>query len=240
MHELECDYLATGHYALLQHREGQIPHVFTSTDSWKDQTYFLFTLPSTILPRLMFPIGHLTKPEVRKLAEEKGLLIASKKDSTGICFIGPGGYAKFMEDHVAKDLLRPGRLRMFPSGEILGEHQGIHHFTRGQRKGLGVYHEKPLYVIRVDVANHEVWLGEEEHLYAKTFEVKDAHFIDPLVSGERLRVKIRYAHQGAFATVHKEGEQWRVECEEPQRAITPGQAAVFYRDRQLLGGGWIC
>jgi tRNA-specific 2-thiouridylase len=240
MLELECDYLATGHYALLQERTGQAPQVITSTDSWKDQTYFLFTLPPTLLHRLMFPVGHLTKPEVRKMAEDRGLLVASKKDSTGICFIGPGGYAKFMEDHVAPDLLKSGALRMFPSGEVVGEHAGIHHFTRGQRKGLGIFHEKPLYVIRVDVATREVWLGEEEHLYSASFTVKNAHFLDPLVSGEQLRVKIRYAHSGALATVRTVGEQIVVDCVEPQRAITPGQAAVFYRDRQLVGGGWIC
>lgn len=238
MTELNCDYLATGHYAQIQQGLSG-PVVVTSDDQIKDQTYFLFTLEPKIIPKLIFPVGHLQKSEVRRIAEEKGLINARKKDSTGICFIGPGGYAKFIEDHVAKDLLPGGELKLYPSGESLGRHEGIHNFTYGQRKRLGVYHEKPLYVVKVDSKTHEVWLGEEEHLYRQSLIAEKFHWLDQVSENENLTIKIRYQHKGATGKVRSLGSQVQVEFNEPQRAITPGQAVVLYRDRQLVGGGWI-
>jgi len=239
MNELGCDYLATGHYARIEWPEGGgRPRIVTSTDDWKDQTYFLFTIDPKIIPRLMFPIGHLTKTEVRKIAEEKGLLNARKKDSTGICFVGKKGYEGFIEEHVAKDLLVGGNIRLYPTGEIVGRHDGIHKFTYGQRKGLGVYRPEPVYVIKIDAAKREVWVGEEKYLYSNQLRIAQAHFIDEIEDGERLRVKVRFQHKGAWARVYR-GQEIRVEFEEPVRAITPGQAAVMYRGNQLVGGGWI-
>jgi tRNA-specific 2-thiouridylase len=238
MNELGCDYLATGHYARIEERAGR-PQIATSTDDWKDQTYFLFTIDPEIIPRLMFPIGHLKKPEVRALAESQGLINARKKDSTGICFVGDRGYDNFIEDHVAKDLLRKGSIRLYPSGEVLAEHEGIHHFTYGQRKGLGVYRPEPMYVIKIDAKTSEVWVGEEEHLYGSDVRVVQTHFIDKVEDGERLKVKIRFQHKGAYARVYKRENELEIKFEEPVRAITPGQAAVIYRDDQLVGGGWI-
>lgn len=239
MRELDCDYVATGHYARIETIGGE-PHLISSHDDWKDQTYFLFTLERQILKHILFPVGHLKKEDVRKIAAEKGLSVARKKDSTGICFIGKGGYAEFIESHVAKDLLKPGLLRFYPTGEELGHHEGIHHFTYGQRKGLGIATGTPLYVIKIDPQDNTVWLGEEQHLFSKGLSLKNANWLTDLKDGEEYTVKIRFQHRGAKArVVGREGSRVDIEFAEPQRAVTPGQAAVFYRDKELIGGGWI-
>ena len=259
MNELDCDFLATGHYARVVTSESGRKTIETSTDDWKDQTYFLFTMDPKLIPRLMFPIGDLKKPEVRALAEKQGLINARKKDSTGICFVGNQGYDNFIEKHVAKDLLTGGNIRLYPSGEVLVTHQGIHHFTVGQRKGLGVYHPNPLYVIKIDAKTADVWVGDEAHLMSTNVRVGRPHWIDSIEDGERLKVKIRFQHKGSWAVVRKAGkrltdrltdkltgelsdestDELTVEFEEPVRAVTPGQAAVMYRGSQLVGGGWI-
>lgn len=243
MKELDCDYIATGHYARIQRDDenGEL-QLISSHDDWKDQTYFLFTLNRDILKHILFPVGHLKKPEVREIAAAKGLGVARKKDSTGICFIGKGGYAQFIEDHVAKDLLRPGPIRLYPSGEVLTQHEGIHHFTYGQRKGLGVATGTPLYVIRIDSDTNTVWLGDENYLYSDSVTIKAANWLSDVKEGEEYTVKVRFQHRGAPARIVRtdlEEGVWKLQFNEPQRAITPGQAAVFYRGRQLIGGGWI-
>ena len=239
MYELDCDFLATGHYAMIETDANGRPQIVTSTDDWKDQTYFLFTTEPAVIPRLKFPIGHMRKPEVRALAEARGLVNARKKDSTGICFVGDKGYDNFIEEHVAPDLLKKGVVRMFPTGEVVAKHEGIHHFTYGQRKGLGVYRPEPTYVIKIDAKTNEVWVGDEEHLFSDKARVVQPHLIDDIAEGERLRVKIRFQHKGSWARVFRKDGELTVEFEEPVRAITPGQAAVMYRDNQLVGGGWI-
>ncbi|MDX9732103.1 MAG: tRNA 2-thiouridine(34) synthase MnmA [Bdellovibrionales bacterium] len=250
MRELDCDFLATGHYAKIEPGPDGRPTIVTSDDSWKDQTYFLFTIDPAVVPRLMFPIGHLNKPEVRAIAAEKGLLVARKKDSTGICFVGNMGYSNFIESQVDRSLLQPGNIRLHPTGEIVGTHKGIHGFTYGQRKGLGLAtraerseNEAPLFVLRIDPETRDVWVGEEKYLFSDRVTVKDPRFLGALQDGERLKVKIRYAHKGAYGRVFRRevgGEtEVEVEFEEPVRAVTPGQAAVFYREAQLVGGGWI-
>jgi len=242
MNELGCDYLATGHYARIEQGIDGRPMIATSTDDWKDQTYFLFTIDPGIIPRLMFPIGHLQKPEVREIAEAKGLVNARKKDSTGICFVGDRGYDDFIEGQVGRERLagHKGVIRSYPDGEILAEHGGIHHFTYGQRKGLGVYRPEPMYVIKIDAKTNDVWVGEEKHLFASKARVVRPHLIGSLKDGERLKVKIRFQHKGAWARVNRTPEnELRLEFEEPVRAVTPGQAAVMYRENQLVGGGWI-
>ena len=240
MNELDCDYLATGHYAqIVTDSKGQA-QVVTSSDSWKDQTYFLFSIDKSIIPKLMFPVGHINKDQVRDEALRFGLSVAKKKDSTGICFIGKAGYGKFIEDHVASDLLKPGRLKLYPNGEDLGEHPGIHHFTYGQRKGLGVATGQPVYVIKTDPNTQEVWLGEEKYLYSNNLVLRDLNWLDEVNEGETFNVKVRFHHKGASGVLNKNQEgQWTLQFQEAQRAITPGQAAVFYREKQLVGGGWI-
>jgi tRNA-specific 2-thiouridylase len=241
MNELECDYLATGHYAMVDRSNPARAKIVASTDDWKDQTYFLFTIDPAIIPRLLFPIGHLKKPDVRAIAESRGLVNARKKDSTGICFVGNKGYDNFIEEHVAKDLLKKGVVRLHPSGETVAQHEGIHHFTYGQRKGLGVFHKDPLYVVKIDASQNEVWVGEEKYLYASSMRVVKAHWLDDeIIEGEKLRVKIRFQHKGEMAAVVRLPDgALQIDFDEPVRAVTPGQAAVIYRDNQLLGGGWI-
>ncbi|RYZ75106.1 MAG: tRNA 2-thiouridine(34) synthase MnmA [Proteobacteria bacterium] len=245
MRELDCDYLATGHYARIDTELTGRPQIITSTDDWKDQTYFLFTTEPEVIPHLMFPIGHLRKPDVRIIAEERGLVNARKKDSTGICFVGDKGYDNFIEERVAKDILdmKKGSIRLFPTGEVIAKHEGIHHYTYGQRKGLGVYRPEPMYVVKIDASTNDVWVGEEQHLYGDKAHIVQAHLIDSIEDGERLRVKIRFQHKGDWARVFKKqsekGTEFSLEFEQPVRAITPGQAAVFYRDQQLVGGGWV-
>lgn len=254
MRELDCDFLATGHYAKIEPGLDGRPMIVTSDDSWKDQTYFLFTIDPAIVPKLMFPIGHLNKTEVRAIAEEKGLLVARKKDSTGICFVGIQGYANFIEGQVGKARLPGGKIRLHPTGEELGDHNGIHGFTYGQRKGLGIATradrsetEAPLFVLKIDSETRDVWVGEEKYLFSDRVTVKDARLLGRIEDGERLKIKIRYAHKGAYGRVFKRvterdgvtSNELEIEFEEPVRAVTPGQAAVFYRESQLLGGGWI-
>lgn len=247
MHELECDFIATGHYAQIEEREGGVRAIVTSSDGWKDQTYFLFTIEPEVVPRLMFPVGHLEKPVVRQAAEAAGLTNARKKDSTGICFVGNMGYANFIESQAAPDLFRKGVVRRYPTGEVLADHDGIHKFTYGQRKGLGFAAGEPLYVIKIDAKTDSVWIGEEKWLFTDRARVTQARFLDRLEDGERLRVKIRFQHKGAWARVRKletgSDAEYSIEFEEPVRAVTPGQAAVMYRPGatgdQLVGGGWI-
>ena len=239
MRELECDYIATGHYARMED-SADGPRLISSEDDWKDQTYFLFTLQREILKHILFPVGHLKKPEVRRIAAERALGVAKKKDSTGICFIGKKGYANFIEERVAPDLLKPGVIRKFPTGETLAEHAGIHHFTYGQRKGLGVATGEPLYVVKIDPGTGTVWLGGEEHLYSDHLTVKNTNWLSDVSEDEDYTVKIRFQHRGAAARVRRTADgRFELQFKEPQRSITPGQAAVLYQGKQLIGGGWI-
>lgn len=241
MQELECDYLATGHYAQILPTASGRPGIVTSEDSWKDQTYFLFTIPQTLVSSLLFPIGHLTKPQVRAIAEEKNLVVAKKKDSQGICFVGDKGYGNFIAEQVEQKILntKKGKLRRYPSGEVMGDHEGIHLFTYGQSKGLGLtFHEK-LFVLKIDSSDNAVWLGDEKYLYRDEVSIKNLHSIDTLNEGEVFNVKIRYSQKGSPAKLFKTETGHRLQFLEPQRAVTPGQAAVLYREKQLVGGGWI-
>jgi tRNA-specific 2-thiouridylase len=238
MKELDCDYLATGHYAKIEERDGR-PVIVTSTDDWKDQTYFLFTIDPSVLGKLIFPIGHLKKDDVRKIAEEKGLINARKKDSQGICFVGNGDYADFISKQVAPDLLLGGHVRLYPSGEIVAQHRGVHAFTLGQRKGLGFALGQPMFVIKIDTATRDVWVGEEKYLFSTQAQIENAQFLDEWKEGETYKIKVRYHHKGSPGRLRREGGKISVEFDEPVRAITPGQAAVVYRGSQLVGGGWI-
>jgi tRNA-specific 2-thiouridylase len=241
MKELECDYLATGHYAQILPDENGKARIFTSEDDWKDQTYFLFTIEPEVVKHLLFPVGHLKKPQVRELAEKMNLSNAKKKDSQGICFVGNQGYGKFIESQVDPKILatKAGWIRRYPNGEKMAPHAGIHLFTYGQSKGLGMDHHEKLFVLKIETETNTVWVGDEKYLYRDDVEVVDTHLIDEVTEGEVLEVKIRYAHKGSPAKVFKTEKGFRFQFLEPQRAVTPGQAAVMYRNKQLLGGGWI-
>lgn len=241
MKELDCDYLATGHYAQVVYDQSGQAHIKTSTDDWKDQTYFLFTIDPQIVPKLLFPIGHLKKPEVRQIAEQKGLVVAKKKDSTGICFVGNRGYDQFIKDQVnAEELkLRRGKIKRYPSGEVMADHEGIHLYTIGQSKGLGMtYHEK-LFVLKIDVSDNTVWVGDEKDLYSDVVEVIEPKWLSDIQDGSEYEVKIRYQHKASKAIVTKTDRGIRLQFKEPQRAVAPGQAAVVYENQKLIGGGWI-
>lgn len=241
MNELECDFLATGHYAQIHTGANGRRQLVTSEDSWKDQTYFLFTLNPELLPKLLFPVGNMNKADVRKYAEDRGLIVARKKDSQGICFVGNMGYDNFIESQVSRATIQKlkGDLRRYPTGEIMGRHEGIHHYTYGQSKGLGLDHHEKMFVLKIDAETNTVWIGDEKYLFKTSLNVEKLHLLQDFVDGETLNVKIRYQHRGSPAKVFREGEKVRIEFAEPQRAVTPGQAAVFYRDKALVGGGWI-
>ena len=239
MKELNCEALATGHYARAR-QEGEHFKIMTSSDDWKDQTYFLFTLAKENLQHLMFPVGHMNKKSVREWAEKRGLPISKKKDSTGICFIGKSGYSGFIESQVDKEKLKPGILKRYQTEEVLGTHTGIHNFTYGQRKHLGVSgHKTPLFVVKTDPKEGTVWLGEEKDLYSDSCRIRDPHLLDEVRDGETLNVKVRFSQKSTPAQIFKKDKNWELKFLEPQRSVTPGQAAVLYRDVQLLGGGWI-
>jgi tRNA-uridine 2-sulfurtransferase len=234
MEELECDYLATGHYAQIQNGK-----IVTSTDDWKDQTYFLFTMQKELLTKIMFPVGHIKKEEVRKIAEERGLINARKKDSTGICFVGNQGYSNFVKSQVPQSMLANGEIREYPSNKLLGTHTGIHQFTYGQRRGIGLDHHETLFVLKIDPATKTVWVGAEKYLFSNELDTENCNLLDEVQHGERIKIKIRHHHAGAWAKVFPSEKGFQIKFEEAQRAVTPGQAAVFYREQQLLGGGWI-
>ena len=242
MRELECDILATGHYAQIQTAESGAPGVFKSEDRAKDQTYFLFTLQRELIPKLAFPVGGMEKDQARDLARAKGLPVFGKKDSTGICFIGKGGYKSFVERESGGRRAaapRHGALKLHASGEEVGRHNGIHQFTIGQRRGLGVSFNKPLFVVKIEKETGDVFLGPEESLYSKGAELEGLSFLDDLREGEELTVKVRFHHQGARARAVPKGALLDLNFLEAQKSVAPGQPAVFYRGDQLLGGGFI-
>lgn len=241
MKELDCDYLATGHYARVVKSESGVDLIQTSEDGHKDQTYFLFTLNKEVIPKILFPVGDMNKTEVRKIAEEKKLVVAKKKDSIGICFIGKGGYKGFFDEHVAPDLFKKGPIVLYPENTVMGEHEGLHGFTYGQRKALGVSFSEPLFVKSLDMENDTLILCREKDLYYNQVEVKDCNFFTEVKKGEVYRVKLRYQHKGATCEVAGIDDSGKVQLifTDPQRAITPGQAAVFYSNDMLVGGGWI-
>jgi len=242
-----AEKIATGHYARTR-RDPETGRylLLRGVDPAKDQTYFLFGLTQAQLARTEFPLGDLTKAEVRRLAEEMGLPIAGKHESQEICFVPDEGYGAFIGAYFREQgfAQRPvaGEI-VTTDGRVLGEHHGIHNYTVGQRKGLGVAAGFPLYVIATEPATQRVIVGREEELLRGTFTVDKVNWFpyEALSAAVRAGVKIRNKHAAALATVRPGPEAKRVEVEfdEPQRAVTPGQAAVFYDGDLVLGGGWI-
>jgi tRNA-specific 2-thiouridylase len=244
--QIGADLLATGHYARVEYSEGRGRWLlYRSVDHAKDQSYFLFGLTQEQLAHTLFPLGGMTKPDVRRIASEHGLAIAEKPDSQEICFVPGGDYKKFLDAYLAEQgeaLPDTSGELVTASGEVIGEHHGIHNFTVGQRKGLGVATGSPLYVIQIDGANRRVTVGDDEKLWSRTLRARDVNWIaiPELREPARITAKIRHRHEPAPATVEPaiNGEVL-VTFDGPQRAITPGQAAVFYQDDLVVGGGWI-
>ncbi len=237
--------VATGHYARVRYDEpsGRF-QLLRAVDASKDQTYFLFGLTQAQLARTIFPLGELTKPEVRDLARSMDLAVAAKGDSQEICFVPNGDYAAFMNAYLKEAGVAPATTRgeiVNTEGRRLGEHDGVHHFTVGQRRGLGIAAGEPLYVISTDAQSQRVTVGSNDDLLKGRFLVKDINWISIAgLDGPRLaQVKIRNKHAGSAATLRPAGDAVEVTFDQPQRAVTPGQGAVFYDGDLVLGGGWI-
>lgn len=238
--ELEAGFLATGHYARIV-RGKERYHLYEGADKGKDQSYFLFTMTQMQLSRVLFPVGGLTKTEVRAKAAGFGLKISEKEESQEICFVEEPRYTQFLSDRMGK---RPGEI-VDTAGKVLGAHDGIFNYTIGQRKGLGLS-GGPFYVIRIDTEENRIVVGREDELYATGLIARNVNWIDPearslaLNGGLVVTVKIRYRHVGAEATITATPDgRTRITFKEPQKSVTPGQAAVFYRGEEVLGGGWI-
>jgi tRNA-specific 2-thiouridylase len=244
--QIGADAVATGHYARVEFDEKLGRWLLKRpTDRSKDQTYFLFGLTQAQLSRTLFPLGGMTKPEVRELARKHGLALAEKPDSQEICFVPGGDYKNFLDAYLAEQgesfPETAGEL-VTSDGRVIGEHGGIHNFTVGQRKGLGVATGSPLYVLQIKGDTRQVVVGDQASLYAQNMVTRKINFISILDLREPMRVtvKIRHRHEAAAATIEKTGaDEILVTFDEPQRAITPGQAAVFYDGDVVVGGGWI-
>ncbi len=236
--ELRADYIATGHYAHVMHR----PEGFRLTravDTHKDQTYVLYMFGQKELQRILFPCADYEKPQIRALAKEFGLPTFQKPDSQDLCFIGQQGYAAFLRENCA-GLTRPGEI-INEAGKVIGHHEGVYLFTVGQHKGLGAFSEEKLYVTAIDAEHAIVHVGKSDALFSTgaLLENLSETFDNALCDGTSIEVKIRYSAPAvpALFTHTKEGPA--VVFNRPQRAVTPGQAAVFYQNDTVLGGGTI-
>ncbi len=234
-----ADYIATGHYAIVEHH-GDTAVLRRGVDPRKDQSYFLFSLRQPQLRRSLFPLGGLEKTEIRRLARELGLKTADKIDSQEICFVPGNDYRAFLRSHLGEKEFHPGRIRD-KWGTDLGPHDGLELFTIGQRKGLPGGSPTPRYVIDLDPTTATVVVGEAEDLIVEEFTIDHTLWHMPAEAPFEATVKIRYAHPGAAATIEPlDEDRARVRLHTPQRAVTPGQAAVCYAGDRVLGGGWIC
>lgn len=240
--ELDADYVATGHYAKIEFDKALNRYlVRKAVDKDKDQTYVLYNFTQEQLSRTLMPLGDYTKIRIRELAEELGLSVAHKPESQEICFIPTGDYREFLRTYYPESI-RPGPI-VDLEGNILGQHDGIAFYTIGQRKGLGVIAPTPLYVIDIDPETNAVVVGTADKVFGKEFIVTEVNFIpfDKLEEAIDVQVKIRYnVPKAVHARVHPHSETTvLVELKEPERAITPGQSAVFYDGDLLVGGGTI-
>jgi len=243
--QIGAEKIATGHYARVEYSpERGRWLLLRPRDKAKDQTYFLFGLTQEMLARTLFPLGTLTKADVRAQAEQFGLAVADKPDSQEICFVPNGDYKQFLDAYLAEQggsLPDTAGELVTTAGEVIGRHGGIHNFTVGQRKGLGVATGAPLYVIQLRGDRKQVVVGGSDELFSPAMTVHRPNWIavPELVEPMHVAVKIRNRHEPAAAVIEPGREGVRVTFEQPQRAITPGQAAVFYDGDVVVGGGWI-
>ena len=244
--QIGADMLATGHYARCEFDATRNRWLLRrAADPAKDQTYFLFGLTQEQLSRTLFPLGHMNKPQVRELAREHHLALAEKPDSQEICFVPGGDYKRFIDAYLneqGEQLPDTSGELVTTDGKVLGQHEGVHKFTVGQRKGLGVATGSPLYVININGAEGKVTVGGNDDLLSRTLIAHKLNWIaiDELREPLRVTAKIRHRHEPAPAVLENapSGEV-RVTFDQPQRAITPGQAVVFYDGDIVVGGGWI-
>jgi len=243
-HELGCDFLATGHYARIVSTSAGVL-LARGADSDKDQSYFMFYIADMDLNRVILPLGEMTKPQVRKEAERFGLSAKSRSESQDICFVPDNDYKRLVQQRERNSTSLPGIDAgeiVHIQGTVLGQHQGIYAYTVGQRRGLGVAWHEPLYVVRLDAEHNQVVVGEKKYLHRESVRVRDVVWSIDLNGADDLRVgcQIRYRQRPVDATVSPHGSEALVTFDTPQRGISPGQAAVFYRGETVLGGGWMC
>lgn len=244
---LGCEKVATGHYARVEYdREADRYRLFRGKNHWKDQSYFLWELTQDQLSRAYFPLGEMQKSEVREIARGADLYTADKQESQEICFVPDGKYSEFIDrylEHEGRtDEMPEGGEIVDTAGAVVGAHTGIHRYTIGQRRGLGIAHDKPLYVVQIERAKNQIIVGEAGQLEQSEFTAKGVNWVsfDEPSEPVRAEVKVRYRHDPAPATIHPlPGAHARIAFDEPQRAITPGQATIFYRGDEVVGGGWI-
>lgn len=235
-----ADYIATGHYARIDQLENGRYAIRRSATLAKDQTYALYNLTQEQLKRTLMPVGQYSKDEIREIAEKIGLLVANKPDSQDICFVPDGDYAAYIEENAGVTIQEGNFVTL--DGKVLGKHKGIIHYTVGQRKGLGLSLGYPAFVLEIRPETNEVVIGTNEDSMTTTLKANRVNFmsVEDLPEPKRVFAKIRYNHKGAWCTVEKTGED-EITCtfEEPQRAVTPGQAVVLYDGEYVLGGGTI-
>ncbi len=237
--QLGCDFVVTGHYARIEHN-GERYVLKKGPDETKDQSYVLFRMNQYQLEHTMFPLGNMSKQEVRKIAEANGFVNASKPDSQDICFVPDGDYASVIKEYSGAEV-KEGDFTDKKTGKVLGRHKGIIHYTVGQRRGLGIAAEAPLYVCEIDVANNRVILGSNDDLFTTDVYMEDFNWIPggEVPDGYRCSAKIRYHHKEQPGTLYAEGGHFKFVFDEPQRAITKGQSLVLYLEDEVLGGGTI-
>ena len=240
--ELGCDYIATGHYAKMEYSDEYGKYVLRKAKNLsKDQSYVLYNMPKQLLGKVLFPLGDFkSKEDVRKIAKEHNLSVASKPDSEDICFIPDGNYKKFLEQK-SSIVTKEGNI-VNRKGEILGRHTGLYNYTIGQRKGLGISYKAPLFVIGFNKERKEVIVGDKQALYRKEIKVKEENLLlmDKIERTLDVTVKIRYASKPAEAIINQtESGNIQVIFKEPHRGISPGQSAVFYIGDVVVGGGKI-
>jgi len=237
---LGADLVATGHYARILRGPSGIPQLAMGVDRAKDQSYFLYASPSHWLERLVFPLGDSTKGEVRSEALQRRLPGANKGESQELCFVGnrPNAYADFVAER-ARDRIRPGPI-VDETGEVIGSHDGVHRFTIGQRRGLGVATGHPTFVTAIDASSGTVHVGRPDSLLTSGAELTDVSLAEGVSLPVRAQVRIRYRHTGDAATIAQSpGQDAHLLFDAPVRAITRGQIAVFYEGERVLGGGVI-
>ena len=239
--ELECDYVVTGHYAQISYDENTGRYLLKkAVDPTKDQSYVLYSMTQEQLAHVLFPLGGMTKARAREIAEANGFVNARKHDSQDICFVQNGKYSEFIEQYTGKTYENGDFVGN--DGTIFGQHKGIIRYTIGQRKGLGIAYKKPLFVTKVDPEKNQVILGDNEDLFSREFTASDINLIavDHIAEPMRVKAKVRYRQQEQWATVTQTGEDTiHVLFDEPQRAITKGQAVVLYDGDVVVGGGTI-
>jgi tRNA-specific 2-thiouridylase len=238
---LGCDFVATGHYARIGRSEDGVYSLLKGRDPLKDQSYFLYSMTQERLQRTLFPLGDLTKPEVRAHADRLGLATASKKESMEICFVPGNDYAAFIRDRVSPEQIIRGEI-VHEDGRTFGSHDGIHHFTVGQRKGLGFAAGDPLYVTKIDPETGRVFVGPRESLLKTSFGIANFHLVRSLRGDEAFKARIRYRSReatGRLVIGAKSAGAASFVFDEPQLSVTPGQIAVLYQGDEVVGGGTI-